>query len=170
MIARCLSARTQLRPAAARSVRSNVVQAARPVAAQQQRRLVTVRSDTGSAVATAAEVAPQHAITLTDNALSHLRKLQKEAGSESLLLRVGVKQGGCSGMSYVMDFETDANIKEDDYIVEYEGGFRLACDPKSLLYLFGMSLDYSDALIGGGFNFSNPNAESSCGCGKSFSV
>lgn len=107
---------------------------------------------------------------LTDNALSHLRKLQKEAGSESLLLRVGVKQGGCSGMSYVMDFETDANIKEDDYIVEYEGGFRLACDPKSLLYLFGMSLDYSDALIGGGFNFSNPNAESSCGCGKSFSV
>lgn len=131
---------------------------------------VPPQRDTGSAVATAAEVAPQHAITLTDNALSHLRKLQKEAGSESLLLRVGVKQGGCSGMSYVMDFETDANIKEDDYIVEYEGGFRLACDPKSLLYLFGMSLDYSDALIGGGFNFSNPNAESSCGCGKSFSV
>jgi iron-sulfur cluster assembly protein len=68
-------------------------------------------ADGGSSVATKAEAAPQHAITLTDNALSHLRKLQKEAGSDSLLLRVGVKQGGCSGMSYVMDFETDANIK-----------------------------------------------------------
>jgi hypothetical protein len=73
--------------------------------------ICSMTADAGSSVATAAEAAPQQAITLTDNALSHLRKLQKEAGSDSLLLRVGVKQGGCSGMSYVMDFEAEANIK-----------------------------------------------------------
>ena len=55
-------------------------------------------------------------------------------------------------------------------MLEYEGGFRLVCDPKSLLYLFGMHLDYSSALIGGGFQFQNPNAANSCGCGKSFGV
>lgn len=58
-----------------------------------------------------AEAAPQHAISLTDKALAHLQKLQMEAGSDSLLLRVGVKQGGCSGMSYVMDFEKAENVK-----------------------------------------------------------
>lgn len=88
-----------------------------------------------------------------------------------MVFRVGVKQGGCSGMSYVMDFEEPGNLKDDDYVIEYEGGaFKMACDPKSLLYLFGMHLDYSDALIGGGFQFNNPNAADSCGCGKSFGV
>eukprot|EP00898_Chlorokybus_atmophyticus_P005711 jgi/Chlat1/6140/Chrsp41S00446 len=73
-------------------------------------------------------------------------------------------------MSYVMDFEDPANVRDDDSLIEHEGGFRMVCDPKSLLYLFGMQLDYSDALIGGGFAFQNPNATSSCGCGKSFSA
>ena len=68
-----------------------------------------------------------------------------------------------------MDFESPANVRPDDARMEYEG-LTLITDPKSLLYLFNLSLDYSDALIGGGFGFSNPNAESSCGCGKSFSV
>lgn len=54
--------------------------------------------------------------------------------------------------------------------MDYEGGLKLVCDPKSLLYLFGMNLDYSDALVGGGFQFMNPNAEDTCGCGKSFGV
>jgi len=62
----------------------------------------------------------------------------------------------------------------EDTLMTYESGdgapFKLVCDPKSLLYLFGMRLDYSDALIGGGFQFHNPNAENSCGCGKSFGV
>lgn len=83
---------------------------------------------------------------------------------------MGVKSGGCSGMSYFMDFEKSENVRPDDAVMEYNGGFRLVCDPKSLLYLFGMELDYSDALIGGGFQFHNPNASNSCGCGKSFGV
>ena len=75
-----------------------------------------------------------------------------------------------AGMSYHMDFEEEANVRAEDMVMEYEGGFKLVCDPKSGLYLFGMRLDYSSALIGGGFQFHNPNAASSCGCGKSFGV
>jgi len=69
-----------------------------------------------------------------------------------------------------MDFTEESNINEDDQIDEHEDGIRVIVDPKSMLYLFGMDLDYSDELIGGGFQFHNPNAESSCGCGKSFGV
>jgi len=115
-------------------------------------------------------------ITLTDNALAHLTQLKEQkvvssnAEKNALLLRIGVKQGGCSGMSYFMDFETQDQVVEDDAVMELEGDMKLVCDPKSLLYLFGMVLDYSNELIGGGFKFSNPNADSTCGCGKSFSV
>ncbi len=74
-------------------------------------------------------------------------------------------------MSYYMDFESNDTIKADDAVMEFASGdLKLVCDPKSLLYLFGLRLDYSDELIGGGFQFHNPNAESSCGCGKSFGV
>ncbi len=73
-------------------------------------------------------------------------------------------------MSYAMDFESEEKITDDDHVMSYEDGFRLVIDPKSLLYLFGMRLDFSSALIGGGFQFHNPNATESCGCGKSFGV
>ena len=89
--------------------------------------------------------------------------------NEDLCLRIGVRQGGCSGMSYTMEFESRANARPDDSIIEYNG-FVIVCDPKSLLFLFGMQLDYSDALIGGGFSFKNPNATQTCGCGKSFNA
>lgn len=117
-----------------------------------------------------AVAAPKPAIGLTDKALTHLQKLRSQSGSDQLLLRIGVKSGGCSGMSYLMDFEQEANVKPEDSIIDHEGQFRLVCDSKSLLYLFGMQLDYSDALIGGGFQFHNPNAQDTCGCGKSFGV
>ncbi|KAK6118418.1 hypothetical protein DH2020_047835 [Rehmannia glutinosa] len=108
------------------------------------------------------------AIALTDNALSHLNKMRSER-SEDLCLRIGVKQGGCSGLSYTMEFESKDNARPDDSVMEYNG-FVIVCDPKSLLFLYGMQLDYSDALIGGGFNFKNPNATQTCGCGKSFAA
>lgn len=117
------------------------------------------------------ESTPTQPISLTEKALSHLKKLQAEHQEVNLLFRVGVRSGGCSGLSYIMDFESQDNIKADDAIFEYENGsFKMVCDPKSLLYLFGMRLDYSDALIGGGFQFHNPNATDTCGCGKSFGV
>lgn len=72
-------------------------------------------------------------------------------------------------MSYTMDFENRENARPDDSIIEYNG-FVIVCDPKSLLFLYGMQLDYSHALIGGGFSFTNPNATQTCGCGKSFAA
>lgn len=107
-------------------------------------------------------------IQLSDAALQHLQALQAQQGRE-LCLRVGVRQGGCSGMSYMMDFEELDQTTEHDEIFDYDG-FKIICDRKSLLYLYGLMLDYSNALIGGGFQFTNPNANQTCGCGKSFGV
>jgi len=106
-------------------------------------------------------------ILMSDNALKHVKMLQEQQGGKDLCLRVGVRQGGCSGMSYMMDFEDPSNVSEHDEVYNYEG-FKVVCDRKSLLYLYGLMLDYSDALIGGGFQFTNPNAAQTCGCGKSF--
>ena len=108
-------------------------------------------------------------ITLSDKARSHLKHLKEKQGSEQLCLRMGVRAGGCSGMSYVMDFISVNDVTSDDHIEEYDG-IKCVVDPKSLMFLYGLQLDYSDELIGGGFKFQNPNAESSCGCGKSFGV
>jgi iron-sulfur cluster assembly protein len=105
---------------------------------------------------------------MSDNALQHVLMLREKQGKD-LCLRVGVRGGGCSGMSYTMSFEDPVNIQPTDEVYDYEG-FKVVCDPKSMLYLYGLLLDYSDALIGGGFQFSNPNADQTCGCGKSFSA
>uniref|UniRef100_A0A0A8Z6G4 Core domain-containing protein n=1 Tax=Arundo donax TaxID=35708 RepID=A0A0A8Z6G4_ARUDO len=125
---------------------------------------VSVRASAASA--TSGSIAP--AISLTEKALKHLNKMRAER-NEDLCLRIGVRQGGCSGMSYTMEFENRANASPGDSVVEYDG-FAIVCDPKSLLFMFGMELDYSDALIGGGFSFQNPNATKTCGCGKSFAT
>ena len=91
--------------------------------------------------------------------------------NKPLILRMGVRNGGCSGLSYVMDFSTADDIQEEDEVDTYENeGIQCVVDAKSLLYLYGLELDYSDELIGGGFKFFNPNAEENCGCGSSFGV
>ena len=110
----------------------------------------------------------QQGIQLTQAAVDHVLALQNQQG-KVLYLRVGIRQGGCSGMSYMMDFEDPNRIRDDDEVFDYEG-FRIICDRKSLLYLYGLVLDYSNAMIGGGFQFTNPNANQTCGCGKSFGV
>jgi iron-sulfur cluster assembly accessory protein len=105
--------------------------------------------------------------------MKQLAVLMAQQGSDKLL-RVGVRSGGCSGMSYTMDFIDSSAIREDDerYIYKSAQGeaFEVVCDPKSLLYIYGLQLDFSSALIGGGFNFTNPNATQTCGCGSSFAV
>lgn len=108
-------------------------------------------------------------IQISEKALQHLLMLKQQQGNQNLCLRVGVRQGGCSGMSYMMDFENTNNITQHDDVFDYEG-FQIVCDRKSLLYLYGLMLDYSDAMIGGGFQFTNPNATQTCGCGKSFAA
>jgi iron-sulfur cluster assembly protein len=110
----------------------------------------------------------QQGIQLSESALQQVKLLQQKQGRD-LCLRVGVRQGGCSGMSYIMDFEDPSKITAHDEVFDYDG-FKIVCDRKSLLYLYGLMLDYSDAMIGGGFQFTNPNAAQTCGCGKSFGV
>lgn len=108
-------------------------------------------------------------IQMTDSAIKQVLLL-REKQQKDLCLRVSVRQGGCSGMSYLMDLVDVSTIREDDRIFDYEEGFKVVCDPKSLLYIYGLVLDYSEALIGGGFQFTNPNAAQTCGCGKSFAT
>jgi iron-sulfur cluster assembly accessory protein len=112
-------------------------------------------------------------IQITDPAMQQLAKLCGEQG-DNQMLRVGVRSGGCSGMSYTMDFVPSSDIQEGDEVYDYTApdgaGFQVVCDTKSLLYIYGMQLDFSTALIGGGFNFTNPNASQTCGCGSSFAV
>jgi iron-sulfur cluster assembly protein len=117
---------------------------------------------------TQATQAQQRGIQLSESALRQVKSLQEQQGNE-LCLRVGVRQGGCSGMSYMMDFEDTGKITPHDEVFDYDG-FKIVCDRKSLLYLYGLMLDYSNAMIGGGFQFTNPNAAQTCGCGKSFGV
>ncbi|ADI65958.1 iron-sulfur cluster assembly accessory protein [Trichormus azollae] len=110
----------------------------------------------------------ERGILLSEAALVQVKSLQASQGQD-LCLRVGVRQGGCSGMSYMMDFEDISKITPQDEVFDYDG-FKILCDRKSLLYLYGLMLDYSNAMIGGGFQFTNPNASQTCGCGKSFGV
>ena len=112
-------------------------------------------------------------ILITESAMKQLAALMNQQGPAKVL-RVGVRSGGCSGMSYTMDFIDAAAIRADDEQYVYEPAnapsFLVVSDPKSLLYIYGMQLDFSSALIGGGFNFTNPNASQTCGCGSSFAV
>ena len=110
----------------------------------------------------------QRGILLSEAALHQVESLRDKQGTD-FCLRVGVRQGGCSGMSYMMDFEDTSKITPQDEVFDYDG-FKIVSDRKSLLYLYGLMLDYSDAMIGGGFQFTNPNANQTCGCGKSFGV
>ena len=88
-------------------------------------------------------------------------------GPTTALVRVGVKSGGCSGLSYELEF--DREIKAEDQLYE-DNGIRIVVDKKSLLYLIGTTLEYSGGLNGKGFVFNNPNAQRTCGCGESFSL
>jgi len=112
-------------------------------------------------------------IRIKMTAMERLRELKAKQDDPSavMVLKMGVRNGGCSGLSYVMDFSTEEEIEEDDQVDEYpDEGIKCVVDTKSMLYLYGLELDYSDELIGGGFKFFNPNAEDSCGCGSSFAV
>jgi len=112
-------------------------------------------------------------ILITNDAIEQISNLLK-GQNDKKALRVGVRSGGCSGMSYTMDFIGDNEINPDDKVYDYslkaDQSFKVVCDPKSLLYIYGMQLDFSKELIGGGFNFVNPNASQTCGCGSSFAV
>ena len=106
--------------------------------------------------------------TLTNKSKLQLEKLMLEAGCDSnYFLRVSVKGGGCSGLSYDLDF--DNKLQEGDTEDE-DKGIKLVIDKKSMLYLLGTELEFSDGLNGKGFQFINPNASRTCSCGESFAI
>lgn len=111
-----------------------------------------------------------NAITISDKAKQKVLSLMNDAGikeDQGYFLRIGVVGGGCSGLTYKMDF--DNQQKPTDQIFE-DKGLKLVCDLKSFLYLVNTELDFSDGLNGKGFQFNNPNASRSCSCGESFAV
>ncbi|HZN13260.1 MAG TPA: iron-sulfur cluster insertion protein ErpA [Acidimicrobiales bacterium] len=105
-------------------------------------------------------------IVLTDAAVAKVGELLAAEDDKNLVLRVAVRPGGCSGFSYEMFFDTD--VADDDHIDDYKG-VKVAVDAASKAHLKGATLEYKDALQGGGFSINNPNAERTCGCGQSFS-
>ncbi len=107
-------------------------------------------------------------ITLTAPAAEMVKKIRaKEGLSDTHALRVAVVGGGCSGFSYQLDFDDQA--QDGDEVVAYDG-FEVRVDPTSAQYLRGIQIDYVSSLSGGGFKFVNPNAKQTCGCGSSFSA
>ncbi len=110
----------------------------------------------------------QYEIDITEKAVKQVKRIKEENNiPHESGLRIGVKGGGCSGLTYQMGF--DGEIKETDTVFEKDG-VKLIIDGKSLFYLTGTTLDFSDGLNGKGFVFNNPNAVKSCGCGESFGV
>ena len=108
----------------------------------------------------------QSIIKISEVAMREVKRLVAEHPDEFIGLRLGVKGGGCSGLSYVIDFD---NKSEKD-LVQVENGFNVFIDPKSSLYLKDSMLEYSGGLSDRGFKFVNPNAQNTCGCGESFSI
>jgi len=108
-------------------------------------------------------------IELTEKAVSEIRRIQSEdPTAQGANLRVMVVGGGCSGMSYKLGFDNQP-IAANDKVIEKDG-LKIGVDGKSLLFLSGMTLDFTDGLEGRGFVFNNPNAKKTCGCGSSFSA
>ena len=115
---------------------------------------------------TKTEDTPKNIVSATESAVIELRRLLDNEAAEVTGVRMAVKGGGCSGLSYVLDFDKQ---RDDDNVVEQDG-IAFYMDRKSTIYLKGIQLDFKEGLQGKGFVFQNPNASSTCGCGESFSV
>lgn len=108
------------------------------------------------------------AVELSEAAIKQVKALREaQRLADNVFLRMGVKGGGCSGMSYVLEFDSELGPHDKEFLID---GLKVVCDKKSYLYLSGTTLDYVQQGLQGGFTFVNPNAKSSCGCGTSFSA
>ena len=106
-------------------------------------------------------------IKLSDNAVSRIKEIMSKAEDNTIGVRIGVKSGGCAGMSYVMEYAT--NIKPNEEIIE-EKGVKVFIDSKAIMYLLGTEMDYKKDKFSSQFVFKNPNETERCGCGESFKV
>lgn len=111
------------------------------------------------------------AITVTERAAERIREIRDSKGlEETTPLRIKVVGGGCSGLTYAFDFDTDKSLAAQHDQTFEDHGIPLVVDMRSFLYIAGTQLDFSDGLKGKGFHFNNPNATRTCSCGESFSV
>ena len=106
-------------------------------------------------------------IKISDNAVNKIKEIMFAADSSTIGVRVGVKSGGCAGLSYVMEYATD--IKPNEEVVE-EKGVKVLIDPKAIIYLLGTEMDYKKEELSSTFVFKNPNETERCGCGESFKI
>ena len=106
-------------------------------------------------------------IKLSDNAVSRIKEIMSKAEDNTIGVRIGVKSGGCAGMSYVMEYAT--NIKPNEEIIE-EKGVKVFIDSKAIMYLLGTEMDYKKEKFSSQFVFRNPNETERCGCGESFKI
>lgn len=106
-------------------------------------------------------------IIISPRAIVEVKRIQGKEVNAGQYLRLGVETGGCSGLNYKMSFDKEPG--KEDKVFDFEG-LKVVVDIRSMLYLMGMTLDYTGELLGGGFKFVNPNAKKSCGCGHSFSA
>jgi len=108
----------------------------------------------------------ENVFNITEKAAEQVVTIQKKEGKESSFLRISVVGGGCSGLSYRLNFEE--NKKDSDLL--FDAGVKIIIDRRSIVFLRGAVIDFTDGLTGQGFTFNNPNSKSSCGCGQSFST
>ena len=108
---------------------------------------------------------PDQVVHVTPTAVAELKRLLAEEKEPTLFVRLGVASGGCSGMSYSMAFDNTPSEMDREFDFD---GLKVRIDLKALMYMSGTTVDYKSGLLGGGFQFSNPNAKRSCGCGSSF--
>ena len=106
-------------------------------------------------------------ITLSDNAAQRIKEIMANAKEPSLGVRIGVKSGGCAGMSYVMEYAKSSNL--NDEVIE-DKGVKVLIDPKAIMYLLGTEMDYKKEELSSTFVFKNPNETERCGCGESFKI
>ena len=106
-------------------------------------------------------------LTLSINAAERIKEIMSSADNKTIGVRVGVKSGGCAGMSYIMEYAED--IKPNEEIVE-EKGVKVLIDPKAVMYLLGTEMDYKKEKFSSQFVFKNPNETERCGCGESFKI
>ena len=109
----------------------------------------------------------ENAIKLTDSAADRIKEIMSRADKKTIGVRVGVKSGGCAGLSYMMEYASD--IRPDEEVIE-DKGVKVLIDPKAIMYLLGTEMDYKKEQFSSQFVFKNPNETERCGCGESFKV
>ena len=109
----------------------------------------------------------QQIIKISDNAVLRIKEIMAQAKASTIGVRVGVKSGGCAGMTYIMEYASD--IKSNEEVIE-EKGVKILIDPKAIMYLLGTEMDYKKEELSSSFVFNNPNETERCGCGESFKI